>query len=220
MDASRSASRDQDITAFRNPGPFEESINRGDSSLIELALAGDVQAFEALILRHRKRAYRSIHRITRHHEDTEDVLQDATLKVYMHLAGFEGRSQFGSWFIAIAINQALMLLRRRSMRESHSPRFAEETEESFPPDVPDNRPDAEAEIEHLELAYAIRRAARRLPHPLRVVFRKRFVDQMSTEETAEALNLSAAAVKSRVLRAKRHLRRQLGTYRGSSGGSV
>jgi RNA polymerase sigma-70 factor, ECF subfamily len=96
----------------------------------------------------------------------------------------------------------------------------EETEEFLLPNLPDKRPDAEGEIQQLELAYAIQCATRRLPQLLRVAFRKRFVDEMSTDETAEELNLSAAAVKSRILRAKLHLRRELGKYWTSSSGNV
>jgi RNA polymerase sigma-70 factor, ECF subfamily len=216
MLTGRGASRDEDIVALRIPGELQERIGGGEISLVERARAGDDGAFEALIQRHKKKAYISIYQITRHREDTEDALQNAILKVYTHLAGFQGRSQFGTWFIAIAINQALMCLRRRRTQQSYTPRCAEETEELLLPNLPDGRPDAEEEIQQLELAYAIRCATRRLPKPLRVAFRKRFVDEMNTEETAEELNLSAGAVKSRVLRAKRYLRRELRKYRSSA----
>jgi RNA polymerase sigma-70 factor, ECF subfamily len=220
MLAGRGASRDEDIVALRIPGELQEGIGRGEISLIERARAGDDRAFEALIQRHKEKAYISIYKITRHREDTEDALQNAILKVYTHLAGFQGRSQFGTWFIAIAINQALMCLRKRHAQQSRSLMCTEETEEFLLPNLPDKRPDAEGEIQQLELAYAIQCATRRLPQLLRVAFRKRFVDEMSTDETAEELNLSAAAVKSRILRAKLHLRRELGKYWTSSSGNV
>jgi RNA polymerase sigma-70 factor, ECF subfamily len=216
MLAGRGTSRDEDIVVLCIPGELQEGIGRGEISLVERARAGDDRAFEALIQRHREKAYISIYKITRHREDAEDALQNAILKVYTHLAGFQGRSQFGTWFIAIAINQALMCLRRRRTQQSRSPRCAEDTEELLLPNLPDERPDAEEELQQLELAYAIRCATRRLPRLLQVAFRKRFVDEMSTEETAEELNLSAEAVKSRILRAKRYLRRELGKYRSST----
>jgi RNA polymerase sigma-70 factor, ECF subfamily len=213
---SRVATGGEDIFAFRIPDDLQEGIGRGEISLVDRARAGDERAFEALIQRHKNKAYRSIYRITRHREDTEDVLQDAILKVYTHLARFEGRSQFGTWFISIAVNQALMCLRRRRAQQSRLPMCTEETEKFLTPNLPDVRPDAEEEIKHRELAYAIRRAASRLPLQLRGAFRRRFVDEMSTEEMAEELNLTAAAVKSRIFRAKRHLRRELGKYRSST----
>ena len=97
---------------------------------------------------------------------------------------------------------------------------AEETAELLLHNLPDKRLDAEEEIQQLELAYAIRCATRRLPQALRVAFRKRFVYEMSTVETAVELKLSAAAVKSRISRAKRHWRRELGKYRSSTRDNV
>jgi RNA polymerase sigma-70 factor, ECF subfamily len=216
MLASRSASRDEDIGALHIPGELQKVISRSELSLVERARAGNEQAFEALIQLYRKKAYISIYRITRHREDTEDALQDAILKVYTHLSGFQGRSQFGTWFIAIAIREALLCLRRRRTQQSRIFRRNEETKELLFINLPDERRDAEEEIQQLELAHAIRRATRRLPQPLRVVFRKRFVDEISTKETAEELKLSAVAVKSRIFRAKRYMRRELGKYRSST----
>jgi RNA polymerase sigma-70 factor, ECF subfamily len=216
MLAGCGVSINENIGVLHIPGKLQKVISRGELSLVERARAGDDQAFEALIKRYRRNAYISIYKITRHREDTEDALQDAILKVYTHLTGFQGRSQFGTWFIAIAINEALMCLRRRRTQQSHSPGCTEETEDLLLPNLPDERPDAEEEIQQLELAHAIRCAARRLPQPLQVAFRKRFVDEMSMEEMAKELNLSASAVKSRILRAKRHLRRKLGKYRSSA----
>jgi RNA polymerase sigma-70 factor, ECF subfamily len=216
MLAGHCASRNED--GLHIPATLHEMISP-EPSLVESARAGDHQAFEALIQRYRRRAYITIYKITRHREDTEDVLQDAILKVYKHLAEFQGRSQFGTWFLAIAVNQALMCLRRRHRQLGRLPTCAEETEELLS-SLPDGRPGAERETQQLELASAIRCAVGRLPKPLRVAFRKRFVDEMSTEETAEELNLSTAAVKSRISRAKRHLRRELENHRSSTGDDV
>jgi RNA polymerase sigma-70 factor, ECF subfamily len=97
---------------------------------------------------------------------------------------------------------------------------AEETKELLFINLPDERRDAEEEIQRLELAHAIRRATGRLPQALRVAFRKRFVDEISTKETAKELKLSAVAVKSRIFRAKRNMRRELGKYRSSTRDNV
>jgi RNA polymerase sigma-70 factor, ECF subfamily len=216
MFASHGISRDKDVIALRTPGKLHEVITYSENALVERACTGDDQAFEALIQRHKKRAYITVYKITRHREDAEDALQDAILKVYTHLAGFQGRSHFGTWFIAIAVNQALMCLRRRRTQLRRSPWYAPETEEFLLPNLPDKRSGADKELQQRELAYAIRCATRQLPQPLRVAFRRRYVDEMSTEQTAEELKLSVAAVKSRVMRAKRHLRRDLENYRSSN----
>jgi RNA polymerase sigma-70 factor, ECF subfamily len=209
MLAGHCSSIDKDALGI--PSTLQEAIS-SELSLVERARSGDDQAFEALIQRYRRRAYTAVYKITRHREDTEDVLQDAILKVYTHLAGFQGKSQFGTWFVAIASNEALMCLRRRRRQERCLPRFGEEAEEWLLPNLPDNRPDAEKAIQQLEIAYAIRWATKRLTPSLRAAFRKRFFDGMSMEETAEELNVSAAAVKSRISRAKIHLRRELKRY--------
>jgi RNA polymerase sigma-70 factor, ECF subfamily len=199
-----------------SPGDLYE-VNSRELSLVERARAGDEQAFEALIQRYRRIAYITIFKITRHHEDAEDTLQDAILNVYTHLEGFEGKSRFGTWFVAIAANQALMYLRRKRTRERCIPRLAQETEELLLPNLPDERPGAEEEMQQLELACAIRCAAGRLPQSLQATFLMRFVEELSTQQTAEELNVSPSAVKSRIARAKRRLRRELGNYLSLTG---
>jgi RNA polymerase sigma-70 factor, ECF subfamily len=110
-----------------------------------------------------------------------------------------------------------MCLRRRRTHERCIPRYAQEIEELLLPNLPDGRPGAEKEIQQLELAYAIRCAARRLPQPLQAAFQKRFVEELSTQKTAENLNVTLSAVKSRISRAKRHLRRELKQYLSLTG---
>src|SRR5580658_10918841 len=88
----------------------------GDLELVAAAKAGSNAAFEELQSRYSHRLYRRIQSITRNHEDAEDALQDTFLRAYLSLDSFEGRSQFSSWLTRIAINSALMLLRRRRTR--------------------------------------------------------------------------------------------------------
>jgi hypothetical protein len=87
MLAGRGAFRDEDIVALRIPGELQEGIGCGEISLIERARAGDDRAFEALIQRHKEKAYISIYKITRHREDTEDALQNAILNGIYTLSG-------------------------------------------------------------------------------------------------------------------------------------
>src|SRR5580658_5431217 len=93
----------------------EDAVSR-DLELVTAARAGSSAAFEELQSRYSRRLYRRIQSITRNHEDAEDALQETFLRAYLALDSFEGRSQFASWLTRIAINSALMVLRRRRRR--------------------------------------------------------------------------------------------------------
>src|SRR5215468_8351877 len=84
-----------------------------ETALVARAKAGDTAAFSELVSRYEKKIYRLAKNITRHDEDAEDVLQDAFLKAYEHLDRFEGNSKFYTWLVRIAVNEALMKLRKR-----------------------------------------------------------------------------------------------------------
>jgi RNA polymerase sigma-70 factor, ECF subfamily len=182
---------------------------KSDEHLVEKAKAGDTLAFEMLIQRHAQRVYFSVYRIMENHEDAEDVMQEAFVRTYTHMASFEGRSRFSTWFTTIAINQALMCLRRKRKQRIHVPISVDEDQEFTLPDLPDTRPNAEVEAERGELACVLGKATHLLPHSLRSVFYLRVFDELSTEEAARALGLSVATVKSRMLRARRHLKKRL-----------
>src|SRR6202011_4942022 len=84
-----------------------------DQSLVEAARNGHSMAFAALSERHRPQLFRAAHRITRNCQDAEDAVQDALLRAFVHIADFDGRSSFGTWLTRIAINSALMILRKK-----------------------------------------------------------------------------------------------------------
>jgi RNA polymerase sigma factor (sigma-70 family) len=84
-----------------------------DQSLVSAAMAGDVTAFTALCRLHSPRLLRTVRQITRNHEDAEDALQDAFMRAFVHLKSFDGRAQFATWLTRIALNSALMILRKR-----------------------------------------------------------------------------------------------------------
>src|SRR5271167_5051905 len=90
-----------------SPGTFDES------ALVAKAQAGDLQAFTGLVNRYERKIYRLAKHITQNDEDAEDVLQDAFLKAYEHLDTFKGDSKFYTWIVRIAVNEALMRLRKR-----------------------------------------------------------------------------------------------------------
>ena len=84
-----------------------------DETLVAAAKTGEHQAFSELWNRHSKKTFSTMYRITRNRQDAEDALQDAFLKAYVHLKNFDGRSSFSTWLTRIAINSALMILRRK-----------------------------------------------------------------------------------------------------------
>ena len=106
-------------TSFPGVNDHENAASR-DLELVAAARAGSNAAFEELQSRYSRRLYRRIQSITRNHEDAEDALQETFLRAYLALDSFEGRSQFASWLMRIAINSALMVLRRRRSRSEVS----------------------------------------------------------------------------------------------------
>jgi RNA polymerase sigma-70 factor, ECF subfamily len=187
----------------------QRTYSKNDEHLVEKAMKGDPSAFEMLIQQHAKGVYFSVYRITKNREDAEDVMQEAFFRAYTHMASFEGRSRFRTWFSAIAINEALMCLRKRKRYCAYIPASVGEDEEVSLPDIPDARPNAEVEIENRELSCLLGKATDLLPHQLRSVFFLRTLDEMSTQDVAQALGLSVAAVKARMSRARRYLKQRV-----------
>src|SRR5579864_9370403 len=158
-----------------------------------------------------ERVYRLALRITRNTEDAEDVRQETMLKVHRKLGQFEGRSRFTTWISRIAINEALMCLRKRRsafympLEETIQP--AEETAVSEEFQSPIEGP--EAAYSRKELRELLKQAMEKLRPAYRVVFLLRAVEQLSTGETAKILQISASAVKARMRRARSELREWL-----------
>jgi RNA polymerase sigma-70 factor, ECF subfamily len=193
-------------------GDASRTDSEPDERLVEKARKGDPSAFEMLIQQYAQKVYFSVYKITKHREDAEDVVQEAIVLAYTHMASFEGRSQFGTWFTTIAVNQALMCLRKRKRHCACIPVSGGDDREFSLPDLPDARPNAEIEVEKRELACLLGKATNRLPYRLRAVFYMRALDEMTTQEVAQALGLSVAAVKSRMLRARRYLEQRVAEH--------
>jgi RNA polymerase sigma-70 factor (ECF subfamily) len=182
-------------------------------ALVQAAKAGDIGAFEELVKRYDRNVFRIAQHITQNREDAEDVVQDAFLKAYENLAQFQGQSKFYTWLVRIAVNEALMKLRRRRPERTVSLDQDVETEEdSIPREVADWSPNPEQQYSQAELRDILTRTIQGLPAGFRTVFVLRDVEGLSTEETAEALDLSIPAVKSRLLRARLQLRDRLNRY--------
>ena len=181
--------------------------------LVRAAKAGDVSAFEQLVHRYDRNVFRIAQHITQNREDAEDVVQDAFLKAYENLKNFQEQSKFYTWLVRIAVNEALMRLRRRRPERMVSLDEDVKTEEdSMPREVADWTPNPEQQYSQAELKDILTRTIQGLPSSFRTVFVLRDVEGLSTEETAEALGLSIPAVKSRLLRARLQLRERLNKY--------
>jgi RNA polymerase sigma-70 factor (ECF subfamily) len=181
--------------------------------LVQAAKGGDVSAFEDLVKRYDRNVFRIAQHITQNREDAEDVVQEAFLKAYQNLGQFQGQSKFYTWLVRIAVNEALMRLRRRRPERMVSLDEDVKTEDdSVPREVADWSPNPEQQYSQAELKDILTRTIQGLPPGFRTVFVLRDVEGLSTEEAAEALDLSIPAVKSRLLRARLQLRERLSRY--------
>src|SRR5438477_6439837 len=184
-----------------------------EMALVQAAKKGDLEAFSELVKRYDRNVFRIAQHITHNEEDAQDVVQDAFLKAYQNLEQFQGNSKFYTWLVRIAVNEALMKLRRRRSDKTVSIDEDVETEEgSMPREVADWGPNPEQLYGQSELSDILKKTIQGLPPGFRTVFVLRDVEGLSTEETAEMLSLSIPAVKSRLLRARLQLRERLGRY--------
>jgi RNA polymerase sigma-70 factor, ECF subfamily len=190
-----------------------ETAVSDELALVQAAKQGDVGAFEQLVKRYDRNIFRIAQHITQNREDAEDVVQDAFLKAYENLDQFQGNSKFYTWLVRIAVNESLMKLRRRKTSKTVSMDEDVETEEgSMPREFADWSPNPEQQYGQSELSEILRKTIQGLPASFRTVFVLRDVEGLSTEETAEMLDLSIPAVKSRLLRARLQLRERLNKY--------
>src|ERR1700678_1265430 len=189
-------------------GPVSDEL-----TLVRAAKQGDDSAFEELVRRYDRNVFRIAQHITQNREDAEDVVQEAFLKAYGNLKQFQGQSKFYTWLVRIAVNEALMKLRRRRPERMVSLDEEVKTEEdSVPREVADWSPNPEQQYNQAELQEILTKTIQGLPSSFRTVFVLRDVEGLSTEETAEALDLSIPAVKSRLLRARLQLRERLSRF--------
>jgi RNA polymerase sigma-70 factor, ECF subfamily len=193
----------------------DEAIEYGqtemsDEVLVSTAKSGDASAFVELSKRHSNRVLQTAYRITKNWQDAEDALQDSLLRAFAHINDFEERSSFSTWLTRIAMNSALMTLRKK--------RGCFE----IPIDASDDSPgnyerwepralteDPESRYVRRERERLLREAILRLPPVFRDVVELRQAREYSTRQIAQALGISVPAVKSRLSRAKLTLRAYL-----------
>jgi len=185
-----------------------------DAELVNRAKAGDLSAFELLITRYERPVYSLALRILRHEQDAEDATQQTFLSLLEHLEGFREEASFSTWLLRIATHAALKVLRKRKGLDTVSWEEATESAEGHdaiphPEFVADWRQSPEQLVRQNEVQRLLDEALARLDEKHRLVFLLRDLEGLSVKETAEALGLSEANVKVRLLRARLQLREHL-----------
>lgn len=172
-----------------------------DDEIVRRVLGGEKALFEILMRRHNQRIYRIVRGILKDDAEAEDVMQDAYVRSYQHLASFEGRSTFITWLSRIAMHEAFARARRFSKQTSL------DSEEAPAMVNLENSP--ERNVANMELHNALESAISSLPQKYRSIIIMRDVEEMTTAEAAGALEISEDSVKVRLHRARALVRRTL-----------
>jgi RNA polymerase sigma factor (sigma-70 family) len=197
------------LTYAINKSPVGIKTDTCDIHLVAAAKNGDHQAFAELCRRHSKRTLRTVLRITRNIADAEDTFQESLLKAYTHIGEFDGRSAFSSWLTRIAINNALMLLRKKRSQPVYSFETDPPAEDFKSPEPMETSHNPEESCIQNALENELAKAIRYLSPSLRDVIQHRYREHASVAQTAKTLGISESAVKARLFRAKSKIRRHL-----------
>jgi RNA polymerase sigma-70 factor, ECF subfamily len=198
--------RDWSKSMLKNDSTVKPTAALRDEELVSAAKAGSSDAFEELQNAYSRRLYRTIFAITKHREDAEDVLQDTLLRAFLSLRTFEGRSSIYSWLTRIAINSALMLVRKRSVRVVVcSEPLGEHGGEMVPLEIKEPSPNPEELFDQSQRYLGTLRDIQRLKPSLRSTLLVRLERDSSIKEIARELDLSVPAIKSRLHRARLRL---------------
>jgi len=183
-----------------------------DDVLVREAQQGDTRAFDELVVRYREKVYRLSYKILRNEDDAAEALQDAFTSAFRGLKNFKSESTFSTWLYRVATNASLMKYRKRrddhvSLEQSQSPQ-----RDAEPLSIPDWSQQPLEELLDAETKEVMEEGLRRLPEDLRTVFILRDEEGYSNAEVAQMLDLTVAAVKSRLHRARISLRDRLDRY--------
>jgi RNA polymerase sigma-70 factor, ECF subfamily len=189
------------------------SVASDDLDLVHASKNGDVAAFEQLVKRYDRKLLRIAQHVIHNREDSEDAVQEAFFKAFQNLGQFREDSQFSTWLIRITVNQSLMKLRKqRAIREVSLDEGFQVDGDMAPVEVTDWGPNPEQRYRVSELRDILIKTLRELRPILRTVFVLRDIEGLSIDQTAEVLNVSHAAVKARLWRARLQLRERLAKY--------
>ena len=184
-----------------------------DWMIVQRVQAGDVAAFDQLILKYRERVYAMVYNMTANREDAADLTQDAFIKAFQSINRFQGQSSFFTWLYRIAINSALTHLRRNKLRSFFS--FDKVHEDAKVAEVINqltDKKDVDREVFVNELQEKLNEAMLKLSIPHRTVVTLFEIDGLSHEEIAEIMNCSVGTVRSRLHYAKQLLQGELQSY--------
>jgi RNA polymerase sigma-70 factor, ECF subfamily len=176
-----------------------------DEEIVSHVLSGDTALYELIMRRYNQRLYRAVRAILRDENETEDVMQDAYVRAYQHLSQFGWRSQFSTWLTRIAVHEALARLRQRGRMMQLDEAYPE-ADSSM---LYSNSENPEQYTSKAELGNLLEEAILNLPEQFRAVIMLRDVEEMSTAETADALEISEENVKTRLHRGHALLRKGL-----------
>ena len=180
-----------------------------EQEMIATILAGDIQLYHELIRPHERNVYVMALSYMKNEADAEDVAQEAIVRAFRKLSSFRAESKFSTWLISITINEARNRLRRQALVRMESLDQLDEYKGISPALLRDWREIPSEAIERDEVRNSIRQAVAQLPDVYRQVFLLRDVEELTTSETAEALNISIPSVKVRLHRARMMLQKQL-----------
>ncbi|MFT3924291.1 MAG: RNA polymerase sigma factor [Myxococcales bacterium] len=173
-----------------------------DEEIVERVCAGERHLFELLMRRHNRKVFRAARAILKRDDEAEDVMQDAYVRAFTHLAEFKGEARFSTWLTRIAIYEAYARVRRERRLESLD---APSQEASM---VAERQSPEQAAMD-FEMRRLLDRAIDELPEEFRLVFVLREVEQMSVAETSEILGVQEQTVKTRLFRARKKLQESL-----------
>lgn len=190
-----------------------DAVADSDALLVERVQAGDVAAFDALVLKYRERLYSVIYNITGNREDAADLTQDALIRAFQSISGFKGKSSFYTWLYRIAVNTSLGHLRRGRLRRFFS--FEQMNEDGVPPEmlealISQSRSDRRTLLK--ELQEKLNEALHSLSHKHRTVVVLHEVEGLDHADIAEIMNCSVGTVRSRLHYAKQQLQASLESY--------
>lgn len=188
----------------------DSPLRVSDERLVQAAKGGQSMAFATLCERYSNQLFRAARRVTKTREDAEDAVQDALVQAFVHLKDFEGRSNVATWLTRIAINSALMILRKKRatplvpVEESTIKEQTRRTRE-----LPGAGPNPEVICLQRERERSLSMALTELTPALRQAIELRELRELSLQETARVLGTSVSAVKGRVFHGRRKLRKML-----------
>ncbi len=193
-----------DLNSVATKRPASQQM--ADEEVVERVLGGEVELYEVIMRRYNQRLYRAVRAILGSDVDVENVMQDAYVAAYTHLARFESRSSFSTWLTKIAIHRALAVQKKQNRFVTMDPA---DPDSGFADVLVSRDPDPEKTMMNQELSSLLERSVEALPENYRSVFVLREVEKLGTRETAECLGLSEENVKVRLHRARALVRREL-----------